>query len=133
MSKEPWKKDLRELAETVHNELTQIRKEIGEKSSSLQHDSSNRERRSGEMPLYKCKGKDCGYATDDLSDFVVHTVKENLPKPQTETAPRTKRHETVKDYLNCPECFPKFEKEFLARGYRKPEEKKKETEQKGLF
>jgi len=85
------------------------------------------------MPVYKCKGKDCSFATDDIADFVVHTVKENMPKAETTVEePVKKRHETAEDYLSCPECFPKFEKAFLARGYEKKKEPEKKPEGLGL-
>ena len=80
------------------------------------------------MPeLYKCKGKDCGYSTDDIHDFITHVVRENVPKAPEPVEPEPKTHRTVKDYLDCPECFPKFEKEFLARGYTKPKEEEEES------
>lgn len=129
MSKqEPWKKDLAELAATVQNRLDGMEKKIGEKFSNPNGGES-------EVPLYRCKGKDCSFSTDSIEDYVEHRVKEVLgetkskPAATDEAKPVPVRHETAKDYLDCPECFPKFEKEFLAKGYRKPEEKKKESGQ----
>lgn len=121
MSKEPWKKDLAELAETVEERFQSLRKEIGEKSSSRHEGES-------ELPLYRCKGKDCAFSTDSIEDYVEHRLNEVLESkktPDTETpVSRPVKHETAEDYLNCPECFPKFEKAFLKRGYTKKEEKK---------
>ena len=77
------------------------------------------------MPLYRCKGKNCNFATDDIGEYVRHIIKEETSPPK-----ETTRHKTAKDYLECPSCTPKFEKEFLERGYTKPEEKR---EKKGLF
>jgi len=54
-------------------------------------------------------------------------VSGNMPfsmVERTEEHHKKKRHETVEDYLNCPVCFPKFEKAMLARGYVKEEVRK---------
>ena len=75
------------------------------------------------MPLYRCKGKNCDFATDDIGEYVRHIIKEETSPPK-----ETRRHKTARDYLECPSCASKFEKEFLARGYMKPEEKEKESD-----
>jgi len=86
------------------------------------------------VPIYKCKGKDCGFATDDIGDFIEHKIKESLPRAESESPaePEPKKHMTAKDYLDCPECFPKFEAEFLRRGYAKHAEKKAEAKSEAL-
>jgi len=88
------------------------------------------------VPIYKCKGKDCGYATDDIGDFIDHKIRDSLPKAaepaEVPAEPVPKKHMTAKDYLDCPECFPKFEAEFLKRGYAKQTQKKAEAESRGL-
>lgn len=80
------------------------------------------------MPEYRCKGKNCNFATDDIGEFIRHVIREEAhpPKPKV-------RHKSAGDYVACPECYPRLEKELLKRGWTKPEEKKKETEQKGLL
>jgi len=83
------------------------------------------------MPVYKCSGKDCKFSTEDLEAFIDHKVDERVSPPKIEEPPK-KKHETVADYLNCPECFPKFEAEFLKRGYKKPEPQPP-SEKKGGF
>ena len=79
------------------------------------------------VSAYRCKGKNCKFATDDIGEFIRHVIREEThpPKPKV-------RHKTAKDYAECPECSPALEKELLKRGWTKPEEKK-ETVQKGLF
>jgi len=96
--------------------------------------SSNNE--TSKLRIFKCRGKDCGFATDELDVFIDHIVEEKLkareaaPAPEAETP---KRHRTAKEWLDCPECYPKFEKVFFehpkilealkARGYVKTEKK----------
>lgn len=82
------------------------------------------------MPAYRCKGKNCNFVTDDLGDFIRHVIREET------SPPKPRRHKTARDYVECPECYPKLEKELLKRGWSKPEEKKEEKEKKtkqGLF
>jgi len=40
--------------------------------------------------------------------------KQSLPLHGAQT-----KHRTAADFLNCPECYPKFEKAMLERGYQK--------------
>lgn len=84
------------------------------------------------MPTYRCSKEGCSFTTDDVEAFVKHVLDERLIK-ELPTAERQKTtiHKTVRDYLSCPECFPKFEKLLLARGWTRKTEKK-ETERKGL-
>jgi len=125
------KKEIAELAKLVNERFGKLetRVENVEKASPI-GDRNGGQEGGSETPIYKCKGANCGFATDDLSDFVTHVVRENLPKPAAEErheddTPPPKKHETVDDYLNCPECFPKFEAAFVKRGYKKPETEKK--------
>ena len=76
------------------------------------------------MPLYRCKGKNCNFATDDIGEYVRHIIREETSPPK-----ETTRHKTARDYLECPSCYSMFEKELQKRGWTKPkpEEKKKES------
>jgi len=75
-------------------------------------------------PIYRCSGKGCGFATDDLEAFVRHVLDEKLVKSlPTAEPPKTVEHKTVRDYLSCPECYPKFESLLLARGWKRKTEK----------
>jgi len=135
-------KQLADLASMTNQRFKKLEDSI-EQLSSRSKSQTGRENgeRSETMPIYKCKGKDCGFATDDIAEFVLHTVKENLPKPseereeETPPAPR-KRHQTAKDWLSCPECSPAFEKAIVELGipeklgYAKKEPEKQEKTEK---
>jgi len=72
------------------------------------------EKREGHTPIYRCHAKGCGYATDNLGAFVQHVLDEKLRERESASIPKTpKGHRTVQEYLNCPECYPKFEKVIL--------------------
>jgi len=135
LSEREWRKELAELAQALEGRFQNLEKslkEIGERSSSPSPASSQE---GSEMPLYKCKNGKCTFATDDLDAYIEHKIDHKTSeKPTEEASPaRPARHETVEDYLNCPECFPRFEKAFLARGYLKkePEPKKKPAKNGG--
>lgn len=105
--------ELAEFAEILNTRLEEMAKRV-EEAKGL------------ETRFYRCAEEGCDFATDNLGVFVGHTVDERLRKLGW-TAPEEAepvRHRSVKDFLDCPECFPKFEKIMLERGYRKPEEKK---------
>jgi len=85
------------------------------------------------MPTYRCSGKGCGFATEDLDAFVRHVLNEKLLRTLPTAEPRKARtHQTVRDYLNCPECYARFEKVLLARGWKKKSEEKAEKKSRLL-
>ncbi len=71
------------------------------------------------MAKYACKGKGCGFSTDDLEEFVRHLVGHR----QEASAPKG-THRSAREYLECPQCKPKFEKALVERGWKSPEEAK---------
>lgn len=94
------------------------------------------------MPLYKCKGKDCGFTTDDLGVLLEHHDEHLLSKvqsvlhPTDETRPEPKRHKTAREFVDCPDCRTSLIREFEAAGWKvaKPEpEKAGEKAKRGLF
>jgi len=48
------------------------------------------------------------------------SIRQTIRKRLRAASPQPKVHRTVQDHLNCPNCYPKFEKAMLDRGYRKP-------------
>jgi len=104
-----WAAEFQTLAQRFQPERV-VRDSTGNSASGEKRESEN-------MPLYKCTSKDCtskGYSTEDIEAFIDHKIEERTrPKPAEEAAPPKKRHESVEEYLNCPECYPKFEKAIL--------------------
>jgi len=87
-----------------------------------------------EMPIYKCRGKGCGFTTDDLGALLEHhdehllekvrsLIQPTVEEPKPEPKPK-KRHKTVRDFLTCPECRPAFEKAFMEMGWTPPKKSK---------
>lgn len=88
-----------------------------------------------EVSFYRCTEEGCGYTTDDLGAYIEHTVDERLkghrsPTPTEEeeeiyeaTQP-SRRHMRAEDFLDCPECAPRFEKTLFEMGWEKPEPKR---------
>jgi len=136
------KKDLEELAKAWDERMTPIEEKIGKILSDEQPQKTSSERKVGEseMPNYKCRDGNCGYSSDDIGSLLLHerehvlkSIDARLAKLTTpkETKEETweekaepKRHKTFKEYLECPQCSPVIEKELVARGWKKPEEKK---------
>jgi len=92
-----------------------------------------------EKKIYRCRGKDCGFETGDIPALIEHMITEHEKTREgiEPSLPETPRgHRTVSDYLNCPECYPRFEKAILAhprfqetlkaQGFVKQEKKKEE-------
>jgi len=142
LSEREWKKELKEFGEATEKRfqgLEESLKRIGEQSSNP-NPASNQE--GSEMPLYKCKNGNCAFSTEDLDAFIDHKIAHSKTesKPAEEAAPPApkKRHETVDDFLNCPECRPRFDQRYLKEGWTPPKkepEKEEETQKKkrGLF
>jgi len=80
------------------------------------------------MSIYKCRGKDCKFATDDLDAYIDHKVEEGLRGGEASTlltereAPKV-GHRKVEDYLGCPECRPKFDEAYKKLGWTPPAQK----------
>jgi len=84
------------------------------------------------MATYRCSKKGCDFSTDNVEEFVQHALDERLIKTlPTAEPPKTVEHKTVRDCLSCPECYPKFERLLLARGWKKKTEKEA-VKSKGL-
>jgi len=86
-----------------------------------------------ELRVYRCGEEGCSYQTADLGAFVEHVVDERLRErsaasPEEETfgygeQPK-RRHTRAEDFLECPECAPRFEKMLAEMGWEKPEPKR---------
>lgn len=114
---------------SVVKRLNGLETEIGKVYSILKEwePPSQSEGGSAELPIYRCKGKDCTFSTDNIEDFVPHVVEERLESalgklrqeraqttaPEEPPEPPKARHTTIKEYLDCPECYPKFEDAML--------------------
>lgn len=82
---------------------------------------------------YRCGEKGCGYTTSDLASFIEHTVDERL-KSLSSASPAEgefglseepkRRHQSTAEFLDCPECAPKFERVLADMGWEKPEPKR---------
>ena len=74
------------------------------------------------MSLYRCRREGCGFSTDNLGAFVEHVIGEKSPKavPNRRRVKGSHPHGTVKEIMDCPNCYPKAESFMLAKGYRKP-------------
>ena len=133
---------------TVVKRLNGLETEIGKVYSILKEwePPSQSEGGHAELPIYRCKGKDCSFSTDNIEDYVPHVVEERLEHalsrlreerkpaapPEEPPEPSKPRHTTIKEYLDCPECYPKFEDAMLKHpkfketlGKMQGEEKKK--------
>ena len=115
--------DLTELAHAFHERLGEMQKQVGELSRKFEEVPTEE---LGEAErLYRCGEEGCDFVTDDLGAFVGHAVDEKLGKltlaPEETVSVEPRLHKTVKDFLDCPNCFPKFEKIMLERGWKKPE------------
>lgn len=119
--------ELSEFANVVKDRLCDLEKTIEAVRSE------SRKPKVVKTDFYRCTEEGCEFVTDDLVAFVEHTVEEKLKKlsltepeetvsEQTETRPRI--HGTFADFLDCPECYPKFEKLLLEKGWKKPEPKR---------
>lgn len=151
-------KALKEVAEAAKSYTDQkgqeLRTAIGEVSSILSdldkrfqqlgkglQQSSGSQRGEGDLPTYKCKGKDCRSSFEDVGDLVAHYVEEHLPEnllvkaPEPEAKPEPKRHKTAKEFVDCPECRASLLREFEAAGWKvaKPEPSQPKKEKRGLF
>lgn len=141
-------KELRELVnEALDEKVKPLAQQVNELSSSLTSQSVVMESDKGggeNTPKYRCRGKGCNFETEDVGDFVEHTVGEQLKPMQDQLAslskpaqpqqdqPPQKRHKDWDEFMDCPECAPKLESTLLKRGWRKPEPqqttgKKRET------
>ena len=111
------KAEMNEFGVAVQDVFKELRKDIDALRSELGEPR--------ELALYRCGEEGCDFVTDDLGAFVGHTVDEKLGKltmaPEETVSVEPRLHKTVKDYLDCPNCFPKFEKIMLERGWKKPE------------
>ncbi len=97
---------LKDRFDEFHEEIQALRAELSEAKPSL-------------ASLYRCSEEGCEYVTDSLRAYVLHTVGEELEKAEEEATPR--KHRSVAEFLDCPECFPNFEKVLLEKGWKKPE------------
>jgi len=114
-------KPLEESLGSVSSELTSLR----ERQPSLP--SSDGEKT--DVPLYKCKNGKCGFATDDLDAYLDHKHG-HYHEEETPPAPR-KRHETVDEFLSCPECRPRFDKRYVEEGWTPPKKEPEKKPEKG--
>lgn len=135
MSKETaTKKDLEEMGEAWAKKFQTVEEKIGELSSTRSQQSQPQEGAEGgdevpEKPLYKCKDGKCGQVFDDLDTFVDHKIDHRLKEGEKPAEPEKKRHESVEEFLDCPDCRPKFEKAMKERGWTKAEEAEEEKEE----
>lgn len=104
------------------------------KAMLLEMRKTVKEEREVEVKFYRCHKGECDFVTDDLGEFVDHIVDMHVKGVGEE---KTKPfHPTIKDYLECPQCYPKFRdalmqdprflEELKADGWVKEEEKKPE-------
>lgn len=117
--------ELAEFAKVVAKQLEQMSKSI----------EALGEPKELKTAFYRCSKEGCDFVTDDLGVFVEHTVDEKLRKrgwtpEEASGEPKTApvKHRTFAEFLDCPECAPKFEKVLLEKGWKKPEPKRE-----GLF
>ena len=116
--------DLTELAHAFHERLGEMQKQVGELSRKFEEVPT--EELGEAKRLYRCEAEGCGFVTDDLGAFVGHAVDEKLrrltpPEEGEEWGHKPRVHRTTKDFLDCPECSPMFEKILLEKGWKKPE------------
>ena len=129
------KKDLEKLGEAWAQKFSKTEKEIGEIYSRLDKTNAKPSQLEGadELPIYKCRGKDCTFSTDNIPDLVDHVTDEKVsavlkrlseenkkPALEEETEKAKPLHETTKEFLDCPNCRPKFEKAFKELGWQPP-------------
>ena len=135
------KKDLEKLGEAWAEKFSKTEKEIGKIYSRLDQKNAKPSELEGadELPIYKCRGKDCTFSTDNIPDLVDHVTDEKVSavlkrlseenkKPALEQDTETAKpplHETTKEFLDCPNCRPKFEKAFKELGWQPPTPKEK--------
>jgi len=128
--------EIAELAKEVDKRFKRLEEKVlgNGKTGSVNGKSTEESTGRNEVPVYKCDKSGCTFATDSEVHMMRHIAQEEAearkPTPEKELTEEPKRHKTVDDFLNCPECFPKFEKAFLDRGYTKPQENPAETEPK---
>jgi len=130
-------KDLEEMGESWARKLKEVEEKIGTGSSALTEAKPKESGGNANMPLYRCKDGKCAFTTDDLDAYIDHKIDHKTrEKPAEEEKPEPKRHETVDEFLNCPECRPRFDKRYLKDGWKPPEKEaekeKKESEGGGL-
>ena len=120
--------ELTEFAKAVKDKLCDMEKEV----EALRSEAG--EPKELQTKFYRCGEEGCEFVTDDLGVFVEHTVDEKLRKHGLGAPEETfrgegeatpKKHRTFADFLDCPECYPKFEKVLLEKGWKKPEPKSK--------
>jgi len=88
--------------------------------------------------IYHCSEEGCSFQTDDLGAYIEHSIDERLKKSAFEEEvweEEPKRHRSVTEFLECPECYPKFlnamlehprfQKTLKEHGWEKPEPKPK--------
>ena len=112
------KAEMKEFGVAVKDVFSELRKDVEALRSELGEPR--------ELALYRCGEEGCDFSTDDLGAFVGHAVDENLrrltpPEEGEEWGHKPRVHRTTKDFLDCPECSPMFEKILLEKGWKKPE------------
>jgi len=128
-----------ELKAVIGEVLDQRQKEKDEQSTSSKEEKSSPN--GGERtPKYVCTKGNCRFTTDDLDAYLDHRddhkEKENPAEkeapPAPAPAPERRRHDTVDEFLACPECRPRFDKRYMKDGWTppKPEAEKKEEKPK---
>jgi len=139
LSQKEWERPFKELKDSVEKSLDGFQNVTGEISSHLSEldrrlsQSSGSQRGEGEVPLYKCKGPNCGFTTDDIGTLLEHRDEHLLKKVEgllhsaepepVEPKPQPRKHKTAKEFLDCPDCSPAFLREIESRGYAKQEPK----------
>ena len=131
MSSKELEKTVAEIGKTLQRhdkDLGTIFATLTEQGQTSTGGSTKKGKGGGEVPIYRCRGKECTFSTDKIEDYIPHVVEEQLESAMdklrqqrektaaAQEAPEaaTRKHGgTVKDYLDCPECYPKFEKGLL--------------------
>jgi len=125
------KKELEELAESWKSKFKTLEERIGEVSSRpSENPNSQSEEGDNVATIYKCRGKDCAFSTDNIEDYVHHVTDERIAKaiekiPHSASVPPEEEaikrpHRSVKEIMACPECKPKFEDAFKSLGWTPP-------------
>jgi len=128
--------DLDNLLEVVNQRFQTVEDTIRQLSSSSSGEESLKSSGGADTPIYKCKGRGCTFATDDLDAYIDHKVKENQPKPAPAEEPLEAeaakvRHKNVDDFLDCPECRPRFDKRYVKDGWTPPKKEPEKKPEKG--
>lgn len=127
------KEDLDALAKVVGDRICELEGKIEKLSSE------SREPKEVRMEFHKCTEEGCAFQTDDPAVFIEHLVDERLKKlglassmEETDSGEEEKpmpkrRHTRAEEFMDCPECAPRFEKMLEEMGWEKPKPKPKSS------